>query len=97
VLQCCQYTTQLGKHSGHNAAADLVGRPPATLRTIPYVTCLDLGAAGALYTTGFERTVELSGAEGKERKRLMNQKWIYPPVDDSHEILRAADPRVSRR
>jgi NADH:quinone reductase (non-electrogenic) len=97
VLQSCQYATQLGKHAGHNAAADLVGRPPATFRTIPYVTCLDLGAAGALYTTGFERTVELSGAEGKERKRLINQKWIYPPVDDADEILRAADPRVSRR
>ncbi len=97
VMQSCQYATQLGKHAGHNAAADLVGLPLATFSAIPYVTCLDLGAAGALYTTGFERTVQLSGAEGKERKRLINQKWIYPPLDDRDRILAAADHRFSRR
>jgi NADH dehydrogenase len=97
VVQSCQHATPLGKHAGHNAAADLLGLPLATFSTIPYVTCLDLGAAGAVYTIGFERAVQLSGAEGKERKRLINQKWIYPPLDDSDEILRAADHRFSRR
>jgi NADH dehydrogenase len=97
VVQSCQHATPLGKHAGHNAAADLLGLPLATFSTIPYVTCLDLGAAGAVYTVGFERAVQLSGAEGKERKRLINQKWIYPPLDDSDEILRAADHRFSRR
>jgi NADH dehydrogenase len=97
VVQSCQHATPLGKHAGHNAAADLVGLPLATFSTIPYVTCLDLGAAGAVYTTGFERAVQLSGAEGKEQKRLINQKWIYPPLDDRDEILRAADHGFSRR
>jgi NADH:ubiquinone reductase (H+-translocating) len=97
VLQSCQYATQLGKHAGHNVAADLLGLPLAAFRAIPYVTCLDLGGAGALFTTGFERTVQLSGAEGKEMKRLINQKWIYPPLDDRDQILAAADPRFSRR
>jgi NADH:ubiquinone reductase (H+-translocating) len=97
VLQSCQYATQLGKHAGYNAAADQVGLPLASFTPIPYVTCLDLGAAGALFTHGFERSIELSGAEGKERKRLINQKWIYPPLDDAEQILRAADHSVSRR
>lgn len=74
---------------------------PGGLRRVPgarwYVTCLDLAAAGALFTTGFERTVQLSGAEAKERKRLINQQWIYPPLDDPGKILGAADHRASRR
>lgn len=97
VLQSCQYATQLGKHAGHNAAADLLGLPLASFSAIPYVTCLDLGSAGAIYTTGFERTVQLSGTEGKEQKRLINRKWIYPPLDDPDVILRAADHAFSRR
>lgn len=97
TVQSCQYASQLGKHAGYNAAADLAGLPLAAFSPIPYVTCLDLGAAGALFTTGFERAVQLSGAEGKERKRLINQQWIYPPLDDPGKILRAADHRTSHR
>lgn len=97
VLQSCQHATQLGKHAGHNAANDLLGLPLAKFSAIPYVTCLDLGAAGAVFSTGFERTVELSGEKGKERKRLINQQWIYPPFDDPTAILRAADHQFSRR
>lgn len=97
VLQSCQHATQLGKHAGHNAVNDLLGLPLAKFSAIPYVTCLDLGAAGAVFSTGFERTVELSGEKGKERKRLINQQWIYPPLDDPTAILRAADHRFSRR
>jgi NADH dehydrogenase len=97
VVQSCQYATQLGKHAGHNAVADLVGLPLATFTAIPYVTCLDLGAAGAVFTTGFERAVQLTGADGKEKKRLINQKWIYPPVDNRDQILAAADHHFSRR
>ncbi|HEY8457472.1 MAG TPA: FAD-dependent oxidoreductase [Actinopolymorphaceae bacterium] len=97
AVQSCQYATQLGKHAGHNAAADLLGVPLMPFTPLPYVTCLDLGAAGAIFTTGFERTVRSSGAEGKARKRLITTQWIYPPLDDPGEILRAADPRYSRR
>jgi NADH:ubiquinone reductase (H+-translocating) len=97
VVQSCQHATQLGKHAGYNAIADLTGLPPTAFTAIPYVTCLDLGSAGALFTTGFERTVQLSGAEGKERKRLINRHIIYPPLDDPEEILRAADYQTTRR
>jgi NADH dehydrogenase len=97
VVQSCQHATPLGKHAGHNAAADLLGLPLATFSTVPYVTCLDLGAAGAVFTTGFERAVQLSGAEAKKRKRLITREWIYPPLDDPDKILRAADHNFSHR
>lgn len=93
VMPSCQHAIPLGKYAGHNAAADLVGLPTASFGSSPYVTCLDLGAAGALFTTGFERTIALSGAEGKARKQTINQQWIYPPVDDPAEILRVARHR----
>ncbi|MFI5694811.1 NAD(P)/FAD-dependent oxidoreductase [Kribbella sp. NPDC051586] len=97
VLQSCQYASQLGKHAGHNAMADLVGVAPVAFSAIPYVTCLDLGAAGAIFTTGFERSVQLTGTAGKDRKRLINQEWIYPPLDDAKRILAAADHASNRR
>lgn len=97
VMPSCQHAIPLGKHAGHNAAADLLGLPIAAFDPAPYVTCLDLGPAGAVFTTGFDRTVELTGAEAKQRKRTINQRWIYPPLDDAAEILRAADHRVGTR
>lgn len=97
VMQSCQHAIPLGKYAGHNAAADLLGEPLAAFQTTPYVTCLDLGPAGGLFTTGFERKVALTGAEGKERKRLINRQWIYPPIRDANEILWAADYRISTR
>jgi NADH dehydrogenase len=97
VLQSCQYAGPLGKYAGHNVAADLLGLPRAPFDAPSYVTCLDLGPAGAVFTTGFERTVRLTGDEGKQRKRNINQKWIYPPADDAAELLRRADYRYVNR
>jgi NADH dehydrogenase len=56
------------------------------------VTCLDLGRAGAIFSTGFDRAVRLTGQEAKERKRSINERLIYPPVDDPAIILWAGDP-----
>ncbi len=90
VMQACQHATPLGKVAGYNAAADLLGRPPRDFTPGPYVTCLDLGAAGGLFTRGWDRRVMASGAAAKAVKLQINQH-IHPPVDDATKILTAAD------
>jgi NADH dehydrogenase len=89
--QSCQYAHQHGKHAGRNAVADLLGRPLLDFRGDPYVTCVDLGAAGAVYTEGFEREVRAVGEAAKEVKRMVNTDLIYPPIMDAEAILAAAD------
>jgi NADH:ubiquinone reductase (H+-translocating) len=96
ALQACQYAHQMGKHAGHNAVCDLLDLPLVEFTPQPYVTCLDLGAAGAVYTEGFERTVRATGSSGKRIKRHINQELIYPPLDDAVEILRRADYLADR-
>ncbi|QYN39702.1 FAD-dependent oxidoreductase [Pseudonocardia sp. DSM 110487] len=90
VMQACQHATPLGKVAGYNAAADLLGVPPRDFTPGPYVTCLDLGGAGGIFTRGWDRRVMASGADGAEIKRRINQA-IHPPVDDAAAILAAAD------
>jgi NADH dehydrogenase len=75
----CQLAIPSGRAAGRNAAAQLIGGAPERFEYEDYVTCLDLGSAGALFTTGWERRSVLRGAEGKKRKRLINQTLIYPP------------------
>ncbi|MGW2216055.1 NAD(P)/FAD-dependent oxidoreductase [Nonomuraea sp. NPDC001684] len=90
VMQACQHATPLGKVAGYNAAADLLGVPPRDFTPGPYVTCLDLGDAGGIFTRGWDRRVMASGAAGKDIKVRINQA-IHPPVDDAEKILAAAD------
>ncbi|SEH00970.1 NADH dehydrogenase [Nonomuraea solani] len=90
VMQACQHATPLGKVAGYNAAAGLLGLPLRDFTPGPYVTCLDLGDAGAIFTRGWDRRVMASGAQGKEVKKRINQ-YIHPPVDDATKILAAAD------
>ncbi|MFI9840656.1 NAD(P)/FAD-dependent oxidoreductase [Nonomuraea sp. NPDC051941] len=90
VMQACQHATPLGKVAGYNAAADLLGVPLRDFTPGPYVTCLDLGGAGGIFTRGWDRRVMASGADGKEIKTRINQA-IHPPVDDAAKILAAAD------
>lgn len=97
VMQCCQHALQLGKFAGHNAAADLLGLPAVPFTASPYVTCLDLGSHGAVFTNGWDRRVVATGAVAKDRKRKVNELWIYPPTDDPDELLRQADYRFSVR
>ncbi|MGP4015541.1 NAD(P)/FAD-dependent oxidoreductase [Saccharopolyspora sp. 5N708] len=97
VMPSCQHAIPLGKYAGHNAAADLLGRPAAVFTPNPYATCLDLGGVGAVTTLGWERTIHTTGAVAKQRKRRINEQWIYPPVDDAAEIIRQADFKVSVR
>jgi NADH dehydrogenase len=57
-----------------------------------YVTCLDLGTAGAIFTRGWDRKVELVGAEAKKTKHEINTVWIYPPRAERAGALASADP-----
>lgn len=91
VLQSCQHAIPQGKYAGHNAVASLCGSPMERLLTNPYVTCLDLGGWGAVFTKGWDRQVDLTREDGQRRKELINRSRIYPPVDDRAELFRQAD------
>jgi NADH dehydrogenase len=88
----CQHAMNLGRSAGNNAAADLLGVTSNPYSQPKYVTCLDLGPWGAVYTEGWDREVKLVGAEAKRLKHQINSEWIYPPRADKAEILEAADP-----
>ncbi|NHH83362.1 NAD(P)/FAD-dependent oxidoreductase [Burkholderia gladioli] len=88
----CQHAMNLGRSAGHNAAADLLGQASLPYSQPKYVTCLDLGPWGAVYTEGWDRVVKLEGAQAKTLKRRINSEWIYPPAADRAEALAAADP-----
>ncbi|MFV0276511.1 MAG: hypothetical protein ACK5HY_04910, partial [Parahaliea sp.] len=81
-----------GRVSGHNAAAELVGLPLHPYSQPKYVTCLDLGPWGAVYTQGWDRQVHLRGAEAKTLKRTINTQWISPPAADREAAFSVANP-----
>lgn len=93
-VMSCQHAISLGRHAGNNAAADLLGVAPRVYSQPKYVTCLDLGAWGAVYTEGWERTQKLVGGEAKELKTQINTQWIYPPAAERIAALAAADPAI---
>lgn len=94
AVMSCQHAMNLGRSAGHNAAADLLGIPAIPYDQVNYVTCLDLGPWGAVYTEGWDRQVKLVGQEAKALKQQINTKWIYPPRPDHAEAFAAADPTL---
>lgn len=90
TLQSCQHAGQLGRVAGENAARDLLGLPTVPYTQLRYVTCLDLGRSGAVFTRGWDRQVEKTGSEAKAVKRVINTKAIYPPADGTAEALLAS-------
>jgi NADH dehydrogenase len=92
ALMSCQHATRMGAFAGNNAAAELLGRPTKPYHQKAYVTCLDLGEAGALFTRGWERKVEMVGDVAKKTKREINTVWIYPPKAERAAALASADP-----
>ncbi|WP_323151493.1 NAD(P)/FAD-dependent oxidoreductase [Pseudomonas glycinae] len=90
----CQHAISLGRYAGNNVAADLIGVAPITYRQPKYVTCLDLGAWGAVFTEGWDRQLKLVGQEAKDLKTQINTVWIYPPAADRATALAAADPLI---
>src|SRR4051795_1204576 len=92
ALMSCQHATRMGAFAGNNAAAELLGVPTRPYHQKAYVTCLDLGEAGALFTRGWARKVELVGDVAKKTKREINTVWIYPPKAERALALASADP-----
>jgi NADH dehydrogenase len=92
TLMSCQHATRMGAFAGNNAAAELLGVPTRQYHQKAYVTCLDLGEAGALFTRGWERTVEMVGDVAKKTKQEINTVWIYPPRAERAAALASADP-----
>lgn len=91
ALMSCQHALFMGRAAGFNASHDLLGLPLRPYRQPQYVTCLDLGASGAVFTRGWEREVAMTGDEAKKLKRYINCERIYPPQGDRAAILAAAD------
>lgn len=92
ALLSCQHATRMGAFAGNNAAAELLGVPTRPYHQEVYCTCLDLGAAGAIFTRGWDRKVELVGAVAKKLKHQINTMWIYPPRAERAAALASADP-----
>jgi NADH dehydrogenase len=92
ALMSCQHATRMGAFAGNNAAAELLGVATKPYHQKAYVTCLDLGEAGALFTRGWERKVEMVGEIAKKTKQEINTVWIYPPKAERAAALASADP-----
>ena len=92
ALMSCQHATRMGAFAGNNAAAELLGVPTRPYHQKAYVTCLDLGEAGALFTRGWDRKVEMVGDVAKKTKQDINTVWIYPPKPERAAALASADP-----
>jgi len=94
-VMSCQHGRPMGRFAGHNVVCDLFGLPMLPLRIPWYVTVLDLGPWGAVYTEGWERHVVTKGESAKKTKQLINCQRIYPPLTGNRqEILAAAAPVV---
>jgi NADH dehydrogenase len=94
-VMSCQFARPMGRFAGNNVVADLVGQPMLPLRIDWYVTVLDLGGWGALYTEGWDREVRVTGQAAKATKQTINHKRIYPPLTgNKDELFAAAAPTV---
>ena len=94
ALMTCQHAIVLGRHAGNNVAAQMLGVTPVAYSQPKYVTCLDLGGWGAVYTEGWDRQVKLTRQEGKSLKTQINTVWIYPPAANREVAWAAADPLI---
>ena len=97
-VMSCQHGRPMGRYAGYNVISDLFDEPMLTLRIPWYVTVLDLGPAGAVYTEGWDRAVVARGAAAKATKQTINTERIYPPLTRSRtELLAAAAPELQAR
>jgi NADH dehydrogenase len=95
TVMSCQFARPMGRFAGHNVVADLFGQVMLPLHIDWYVTVLDLGAWGALYTVGWDREVRTTGASAKTTKLTINHERIYPPRNGSRaDLLAAAAPTL---
>ncbi|MFV8866854.1 NAD(P)/FAD-dependent oxidoreductase [Serratia fonticola] len=92
ALMTCQHAIMLGRFVGHNVVADLIGIEPLPYRQVNYVTCLDLGTWGAVYSEGWDQVVKFTKEEGKKIKVSITNELIYPPQAKREAAFAAADP-----
>lgn len=92
TVMSCQHAKRMGAFAGNNAAASLLKVDPEPYHQRTYVTCLDLGEPGGLFTRGWDRKVEATGADAKAIKQEVNTIWIYPPKADRKAALAYAKP-----
>src|SRR5258707_15049573 len=78
-VMSCQHGRPMGRFAGYNVISDLLGEPMLSLRIPWYVTVLDLGPAGAVYTEGWDRLVVASGPDAKATNRTINGTRNKPP------------------
>jgi NADH dehydrogenase len=96
-VMSCQHGWPMGRFAGHNVVCDLLGQPMLPLHLAWYVTVLDLGPWGAVYTEGWDRHVVAKGEAAKNTKKMINRRRIYPPLNHNRqEILAAAAPVVQQ-
>ena len=94
-VMSCQHSRPMGRYAGHNVVCALLGLPQIPLHIDYYVTCLDLGTWGAIYTEGWDRRVVREGSAAKETKNTINRVRIYPPRGGNRqEILDMAKPEI---
>jgi NADH:ubiquinone reductase (H+-translocating) len=92
-VMSCQYGRPMGRFAGHNVICDVLAQPMLPLRIEWYVTVLDWGAWGAVYTEGWDRRVVSTGeAAKKQSKRSIVKGSIRPFPGDRRGILEAAAP-----
>lgn len=91
-VMSCQHAMSLGRVAGYNAAAELADLPLHPYSQPKYVTCVDLGPWGALYTEGWDRQVQFVRDEAKKIKQEINTIWIYPPAADREAVFAIANP-----
>jgi len=97
-VMSCQHGRPMGRYAGHNVISDLFDKPMLALRIPWYVTVLDLGPAGAVYTEGWDRMVVSRGEQAKVTKQTINTRRIYPPLTKSRaDLLAAAAPKLQLR
>lgn len=97
-VMSCQHGRPMGRYAGYNVISDLLDEPMLTLRIPWYVTVLDLGPTGAVYTEGWDRQVVATGAVAKATKTVINTERIYPPVAGGRaSLLAAAAPQLQTR
>lgn len=97
-VMSCQHGRPMGRYAGYNVISDLFDEPLLALRIPWYVTVLDLGPAGAVYTEGWGRLVVSQGSTAKLTKQTINTRRIYPPLTGNRaELLAAAAPRLQPR
>ncbi|WP_411754929.1 NAD(P)/FAD-dependent oxidoreductase [Serratia sp. (in: enterobacteria)] len=92
ALMTCQHAIMLGRFVGHNVAADLIGIASLPYRQVNYVTCLDLGAWGAVYSEGWDQVVKSTKEDAKKIKIAITNELIYPPQAEREVAFAAADP-----